>query len=382
MAGVTNSAKVSSVRIRQDLPDAKLICVGLTKKYGEFVALRPTDIQMPAGEFLTLLGPSGSGKTTLLMIIAGLTKCDSGEVLISGQAATNLPSFARDIGMVFQSYALFPHMTVFDNIAFPLRMRRWPSKKIAEAVDRALALVRLSHVGDRYPRELSGGQQQRIALARCVVYRPSIILMDEPLGALDKKLREHMQFEIKELQRDLNATVLYVTHDQDEAMAMSDRICLMNAGGIEQIGTPAQLYFNPTSKFSAEFLGESNLLNATVREAGPRPVVDVRGHVSSPKSTGCSAAANQKILLMVRPESVLMSPTPGSRSLSGRVSLSTMLGGIIRTVVRLETGETIIVKSLTHSSPQNLEVGTSVYLDWPDEAGMLLQADAQQQPNQ
>ena len=196
------------------------------------VALAGADVELREGEFLTLLGPSGSGKTTLLMMVAGLIQPDAGEVWIDGRLATYAPPFRRDVGMVFQNYALFPHLTVAENIAFPLRMRRVPEATIRQEVQRVLEIVRLPDVAGRLPRALSGGQQQRIALARCMVYKPSIILMDEPLGALDKKLREQLQLEIKQLHGDLGITVLYVTHDQEEAMVMSDRICLMNDGRV------------------------------------------------------------------------------------------------------------------------------------------------------
>ncbi len=244
--------------------DSKLKIRDLRKTYGSVVALAGANVDLHEGEFLTLLGPSGSGKTTMLMIIAGLTQPDSGDVWIDGQLATYAPSFKRDIGMVFQNYALFPHLSVYENIAFPLRMRKVSDDVIAKEVSRVLEIIRLPDVGDRLPRQLSGGQQQRIALARCIVYRPSIILMDEPLGALDKKLRDQLQLEIKHLHTELGITVLYVTHDQEEALVMSDRICLMNEGQINQLGTPDELYFYPESVFAADFLGESNLLDVRV----------------------------------------------------------------------------------------------------------------------
>ena len=203
----------------------KLKTRDLRKTYGPVVALDRASIEMAEGEFLTLLGPSGSGKTTMLMAIAGLNEPDSGDIWIDGTLATYLPPFQRDIGMVFQNYALFPHMTIFENIAFPLRMRKMEESAIKANVERVLETIKLPQVVDRFPKELSGGQQQRIALARAFVYEPSIILMDEPLGALDKKLRDHLQLEIKHLHEQLGITVLYVTHDQEEAMVMSDRIC-------------------------------------------------------------------------------------------------------------------------------------------------------------
>ena len=244
----------------------KLRTLDVRKTYGNVVALEAASIEMNEGEFLTLLGPSGSGKTTLLMAIAGINNPDSGEIWIDGKLATYLPPFRRDLGMVFQNYALFPHMTIFDNIAFPLLMRKMDKTLIRKEIARVLEIVELDYVAKRFPRELSGGQQQRIALARCIVYKPSIILMDEPLGALDKKLRGTLQREIKQLHENLGITVLYVTHDQEEAMVMSDRICVMNDGRIDQIGTPNELYFHPSTVFSADFLGESNLFNAEVLE--------------------------------------------------------------------------------------------------------------------
>ena len=242
----------------------KLRTRDLRKTYGPIVALAGANIDLEEGEFLTLLGPSGSGKTTMLMLIAGLAQPDSGEVWIDGRLATYAPPHKRDIGMVFQNYALFPHLTVAENIAFPLRMRGQSETDIRREVARVLDLVQLPEIGGRLPRALSGGQQQRIALARCIVYRPSIVLMDEPLGALDKKLRDQMKLEIKRLHTELGITVLYVTHDQEEAMIMSDRICLMNNSRIEQIGSPAELYFSPRSVFAADFIGESNLLDGQV----------------------------------------------------------------------------------------------------------------------
>src|SRR3569832_656521 len=249
------------------MAQAKLAIAGLTKRYGSFTALAPTDLEVAEGEFLTLLGPSGSGKTTLLSLIAGLSVPDGGQLRIAGQDATYAAPHERDIGMVFQNYALFPHMTVAENIAFPLKMRRVDSAAAAKRAMEALELVRLPQVATRFPKELSGGQQQRIALARCLVYKPSIVLMDEPLGALDKKLRDHMQLEIKRIHRDTGTTIVYEPHAQEEAMTMSDRICLMNGGRIEQLGTPSDLYFRPRTLFVADFIGESNLLGGQVTSA-------------------------------------------------------------------------------------------------------------------
>jgi putative spermidine/putrescine transport system ATP-binding protein len=283
----------------------KLEVRGLRKTYGDFVALEGADLDLRDGEFLTLLGPSGSGKTTLLLAIAGLNEPDGGEIRIDGRLATYLPPYRRDIGMVFQNYALFPHMTVFDNIAFPLRMRRWPGARIRPTVERVLGIVQLPELGDRYPRQLSGGQQQRIALARALVYEPSVILMDEPLGALDKKMRDRLQLEIKQLHNELNIAVLYVTHDQEEALVMSDRICLMRDGRIEQLGTPDALYFRPRSVFAADFLGESNLLPGRCSEASPgraRIALEEGGVVECQRDAALEPGA--RVRVMVRPEAM------------------------------------------------------------------------------
>lgn len=351
--------------------DIKLRCVGLTKSYGDFVALRPTDLEMISGEFLTLLGPSGSGKTTLLTLIAGIISADGGTLWIDGKQATKLPSYARGIGMVFQSYALFPHMTVFENIAFPLRMRKISEAQIRKAVSDVLDLIRLSAMSNRYPRELSGGQQQRVALARCFVYRPSIILMDEPLGALDKKLRDQMQYEIKKLQKDLKATVLYVTHDQDEAMAMSDRICLMNNGGIEQIGMPSELYFNPISLFAADFLGESNLIEARITAVGPDPAAEIDGCVLPISQGRRPLKLGEKVTLMIRPEHVQIT-TLDSGAIEGKVETVTMLGGIVRTTLRTARGLSLTSKSLSDRETLSIVPESRVGVRWPAHAAIVI----------
>jgi putative spermidine/putrescine transport system ATP-binding protein len=337
------------------------------------VALDATDLDLAEGEFLTLLGPSGSGKTTLLMTVAGLIEPDQGEIWIDGKLATYLPVHRRDIGMVFQNYALFPHLTVFENIAFPLRMRRVSGPDIAKDVAFALQTVQLEGMAHRYPRELSGGQQQRVALARCFVYRPSIILMDEPLGALDKKLRDEMQLEIKQLHSAIGITVLYVTHDQEEALVMSDRICLMNRGGIEQIGTADDLYFKPQSLFTAQFLGDSNVLPVTVEEVGQRLLL------SGPQGTRVSAMADgamtrgERANLMVRPENlrILENGADSDNAVEGTVTDVIMIGGVTRTLVRLDSGELLSSKRLT-GRPRPVQAGARVRLGWASEDAVLL----------
>ena len=236
------------------------------KHYGPVTALADFTLDVAAGEFLTFLGPSGSGKTTALNVLAGFIEASGGDVEIGGVSISRLPTEKRNVGMVFQSYSLFPHMNVRDNVAFPLRMRGMPTVERRARADAALAMVRLDGYGDRRPHELSGGQRQRVAFARAVVFEPKVLLMDEPLGALDLKLREAMQDEIRQVQRRIGCTVIYVTHDQGEALAMSDRIVVMSNGRIEQIGTPAEIYDRPVNAFVAAFVGETNLLPARVRE--------------------------------------------------------------------------------------------------------------------
>ena len=246
-----------------------LVLRDLRKAFGSAVAVDGIDLEVRRGEFVTLLGPSGSGKTTTLRMIAGFMSPSGGSIEIDGQDMTRVPPYRRDVGMVFQNYALFPHMTAAQNVAFPLRMRKQSRAEIDRRVADALELVKLRHLAERYPRQLSGGQQQRIALARAVVFEPRLLLMDEPLGALDRKLREALQLEIIRVSRELGATVLYVTHDQEEALVMSDRIAIFSEGRIEQLGSGEDLYDRPASLFVADFIGESNILRGTY-EAGRR----------------------------------------------------------------------------------------------------------------
>ena len=245
-----------------------LVLRGLRKSFGDAVAVDGVDLEVRRGEFVTLLGPSGSGKTTTLRMVAGFTTPSGGSIEIDGSDMTRVPPHRRDVGMVFQNYALFPHMTAAQNIAFPLQMRRQSRREIDERVANALGLVKLEKFGERYPRQLSGGQQQRIALARAVVFEPRLLLMDEPLGALDRKLRETLQLEIMHVSRQLEATVLYVTHDQEEALVLSDRIAIFNSGRIEQLGGGEDLYDRPASLFVADFIGESNILRGRFERDG------------------------------------------------------------------------------------------------------------------
>ncbi|MEO3860316.1 ABC transporter ATP-binding protein [Acrocarpospora sp. B8E8] len=274
----------------------------LSKRYGSGpLVVDDVTIDIASGEFVTLLGPSGSGKTTTLNMIAGFTEVSSGRIRLGGRDIAPLPPHKRDFGMVFQNYALFPHMTVTQNIAFPLRERKVPKAEIARRVEQVLELVDLTGMGGRRPDELSGGQQQRVALARAVVFSPSVLLLDEPLSALDRKLRQSLQQEIKRLHEELKLTFVFVTHDQDEAMSLSDRIAVFNNGRVERIGTPADLYRNPGTRFVARFLGESNLFEGSLRPGG---VYEWGGHK-------WAADGNPgEFDLVVRPERLRIAATP------------------------------------------------------------------------
>lgn len=324
--------------------------VDVHKGYGSTRALRGTQIDIRKGEFLTLLGPSGSGKTTLLNVIAGFLQPDSGAVTMGNQDITNVPVHKRNFGLVFQHYALFPHMTVHDNVAYPLRMRRYGRELREETIAKYLSLVELDLLAERYPRELSGGQQQRVALARALVFGPPLLLMDEPLGALDRRLRQSIQFRIKDLQSRLQATVIHVTHDQEEAMAMSDRIAVMHDGLIEQVGSPNQLYTQPATPFVAGFIGETNRLAVIVskKEGEPFMVKLVEsGHAISlegQEPTGLDTRSGSVADLHFRPEDVRLKPAqPGSQYAQGTLVSHTYMGDHVRNVIRVGS-ETLIAK--------------------------------------
>lgn len=365
-SAITNSRKIS-VR-------------GLTKSYANVVALQPTDLEVRDGEFLTLLGPSGSGKTTLLLLLAGLLAPDAGTICVDGRDVTRAAPESRDLGMVFQNYALFPHMTVFDNVAFPLRMRKVHRSEVRKRVARALSAVHLADFGDRMPSQLSGGQQQRVALARCMVYQPSVILMDEPLGALDKKLREQMQMEIKRLHKELKVTILYVTHDQEEALVMSDRICLMNNACVEQIGTPAELYFRPRSRFAAEFLGESTILPVNVEG-----IVDGRlrlsmagGEFWTALNKSAPSLPPGKAIAVIRPEAiaVLENGQTAENELEAKVVDVAIAGSMTKIYLETADGTAIAAASPTRRDRLGLSAGERVRLGWSSEATVVLPTES------
>jgi putative spermidine/putrescine transport system ATP-binding protein len=277
---------------------------GIGKHYDGLIAVDNLTLNIAAGEFVSFLGPSGSGKTTTLLLIAGFIAPNQGVIMLGREDITRLPPYRRNIGMVYQNYALFPHMTVARNVAFPLRMRGVGRAEIARLVTRALGLVRLEGLQDRLPNQLSGGQQQRVALARALVFEPPLLLMDEPLGALDKKLRDELQIEIKRIQRAIRSTVIYVTHDQEEAMSMSDRIVVMRGGHVEQVGPPNELYERPRTRFVADFLGSSNFLDMTVAIAGDPARLRTAGGLEIEVPGLADAAVGQRVSVAIRPERI------------------------------------------------------------------------------
>ena len=295
----------------------------LTKAFGASQAVDRISLDVPAGAFVSLLGPSGSGKTTTLNLIAGFLTPDAGDILLDERSIADVPPHKRNIGMVFQSYSLFPHMTVAENVGFPLRMRTRLSRQEArQRIDEMLALVQLGHLGTRYPRQLSGGQQQRVAMARALVSHPRLLLMDEPLGALDKKLREQMQIEIKRIHRSVGTTVIYVTHDQTEALTMSDLVVVMHQARVSQVGTPRVLYEAPANLFVADFLGDSNLLTATIAHvSGDELAVEIGNGEKIRAARGTSAAAQgSRAVVLIRPEDISVTATDAANGRSGRRS--------------------------------------------------------------
>lgn len=343
-----------------------------TKKYGDFIAVNDIDLQIKKGEFLTLLGGSGSGKTTTLMAVAGFNEPTNGDILIDGQSILNIPPYRRNIGMVFQHYSLFPHMNVFENVAFPLRRRKYPKAEIKEKTMATLKLVELDQFAKRKPNELSGGQQQRVALARSLVFEPSILLMDEPLAALDKRLRESLQMEIRRLHQELGLTIIYVTHDQEEAIKMSDRIAIFDKGNIEQIGTSEELYNQPKNKFIAEFLGDSNIIKGYVAKNDKKRVElinDAKQKVSV--ATENEYALETELHMMIRPENINLHLKEALDSIEQENALEVtldetiFLGDSYLFILTLPTGEGVQVKKQqVDEQLVKLKPNSTLYTSW------------------
>jgi putative spermidine/putrescine transport system ATP-binding protein len=333
---------------------------------GETLVVRDFDLDVARGEFLTLLGPSGSGKTTCLMMLAGFESVTHGEIVLDGRPISNAPPHKRDIGVVFQNYALFPHMTVDENVAFPLEVRKIPPAEIESRTKRALEMVQLAGFGQRRPAQLSGGQQQRVAVARALVFEPKLVLMDEPLGALDKQMREQMQYEVKHLHERLGVTVVYVTHDQTEALTMSNRIAVMEHGAIQQVATPQDLYDHPENAFVAQFIGENNRLLGTVREVrGQTCVVAVEGGEVRALAVNVEGVGSRSTLSL-RPERVLIDPSPECcpNVFEARVEELIYHGDHTRVRVRTCGCADFIIKLPNAAARAQLATGERIRIGW------------------
>jgi ABC-type Fe3+/spermidine/putrescine transport system ATPase subunit len=329
------------------LASAEVTLNGLTKRFDDVVAVDSVDLHVAAGEFLSLLGPSGCGKTTTLRLIAGFEQPDEGGVLIGGEDVSRLPPYRRDVNTVFQSYALFPHLRVLDNVAYGLKQRGLSKAQRRERARAMLELVRLPEVEARKPKQLSGGQQQRVALARALVMEPKVLLLDEPLGALDLKVRRQLQIELKRIQETVGVTFVYVTHDQEEALAMSDRVAVMSAGRIEQIGTPREIYDSPSSPFVADFIGETNFIQT------------------------------DGTMIAVRPERVQLRPEGqgGGEGIAGEVVTTMVIGPAVQCLVRGDDGQEVLVRQQRNGGDSPLEAvraGERVYVHWAQDAALVL----------
>jgi putative spermidine/putrescine transport system ATP-binding protein len=352
----------------------------VAKRYGDHLAVDDVSLEIEAGRFVTLLGPSGSGKTTLLMIMAGFTQPSAGAVFAGARDITRVPPERREFGMVFQGYALFPNMTVVENIAFALKLRKMDKASIAREVNRMLDTVRLTALGDRLPRELSGGQQQRVALARALIFKPKVLLLDEPLSALDKKLRAGLQEELRDLHQRLGTTFIFVTHDQDEALSMSDEIVIINRGRIVQRGSPKDLYDRPASHFVADFLGRSNFIDGTIAAIEKETLVCSVGphsfHQAIARGSAIGAVGD-KVLIGLRPEKMALSgsqPSGSDNHLRAEVTKTTYEGADHHVRVATDIGGMQVVVPAWRS-PIEPKPGANVWLSWPKDASVVLRDD-------
>jgi len=348
--------------------DAYVRFENVQKSYdGEILVVKNFNLDVQSGEFLTMLGPSGSGKTTCLMMLAGFETATSGEISLDGEPINNVPPWKREIGMVFQNYALFPHLSVFENLAYPLIVRKMSKSEIDQRVKKALDMVQLGAFGGRRPGQLSGGQQQRVAVARALVFEPKLVLMDEPLGALDKQLREQMQYEIKHIHENLGVTVVYVTHDQSEALTMSNRVCVFDDGVVQQLAPPAELYEKPVNSFVAQFIGENNTLHGEVVGVDGENC-DVKldtGEVMNALAVNIDGVGS-KTTLSLRPERVTISPEEGScrNNVQAEVRELIYLGDHIRARLALCGQEEFIVKVPNSATHSHLVEGETTTVGW------------------
>ncbi len=355
------------------------------KNFGSFEVVKGISLEIERGEILSLLGPSGCGKTTTLNMIAGFLPLDAGSIEMNGRVVHHIPPHRRNIGMVFQNYALFPHLSIFENVAFGVRMRKQPREEVSRRVQEALAMVRLEAARDRYPNQLSGGQQQRVALARAIVIQPEVLLLDEPLSNLDAKLRQEMRSEIVEIQKKIGITTIFVTHDQEEALAISDRIAVMNQGVVEQVGTPRDIYEHPRTAFVAEFIGETNSFEGDAVIDGNRLGVSLVPGLSVLAPRG-EFANGSRVKVLVRPERICLSPPgdgAGEGRGAGRSGSTNLLPGMIERVVYLgsitryhvRVGERTVVAAIPNRTQGwTVEPGSSVTLWWQVEDSLVAPA--------
>ena len=349
----------------------------LSKNFGEFIAVEDVNLHIRRGEFLTILGPSGSGKTTLLMIIAGFLEATTGDIQFDGLSIMSLRPEKRNFGMVFQGYALFPHMTVRQNIAYPLEVRKVGREKILTRVEEMLELVQLATFGDRLPRQLSGGQQQRVALARALIFDPLVLLLDEPLGALDKKLRSDVQTQLKHLHRKVGKTFVYVTHDQEEALSMSDRVVILNHGRVIQVGSPQELYERPSTVFASRFIGKSNILRGVVNQVNGNEVVyAIAGKYFQQLVLNEKFSNNDEIILALRPEKIkIVRSKVGSNEINilvGRIIDVTYFGSKISVNVETDSVGEFIVEVQAWNNKEKLEEGQEISLTWSPDAAITV----------
>ncbi|GGC05171.1 polyamine-transporting ATPase [Marinobacterium zhoushanense] len=367
-----------------DINDQYVRFINVKKSYDQrSLVVKDFSLDIRKGEFVTLLGPSGSGKTTCLMMLAGFEDVTSGTIQINGKSVQDVAPYHRNIGMVFQHYALFPHMTISENLAYPLKVRKLPARDVKQKVKDALALVELDAFGGRYPGQLSGGQKQRVALARSLIFEPSIVLMDEPLGALDKNLREHMQYEIKRLHEQLGFTAIYVTHDQTEALTMSDRIAVFNDGVVQQCAPPSALYETPANSFVADFIGENNHINGKV-ESNDGKIAEIslsRGDRVRALDINCPPVG-EPCILSVRPENLFIAGNGREYDnvISAEFITRLYVGDSIRYFFKMSDGAELMVKVLNDQDAPVIEAGSQTRLTWATERGLALDKPAEKNP--
>ena len=365
-----DESKTSAIKSTQDM----IILTNLRKQYGDFVAVENTTLNVKKGEFLTFLGSSGCGKTTTLRMIAGFEDPTEGSILIGGKHAEHLPPNKREVNTVFQNYALFPHLTIRENIAFGLKLQKVKKAEIKEMVENIIKLVKLEEHADKSPDQLSGGQKQRVAIARAIVNNPKVLLLDEPLGALDLKLRKEMQLELKQLQRELEITFIYVTHDQEEALTMSDRIVVMNKGRIEQVGTAHEIYERPQTKFVAQFIGETNLFeDVEILEKNGNDYVVAIGSEKVSTDSMKDFKPGEKVHISIRPENMKLSRTPmeGRESIAVTYDSNIYVGNISKFVVFTDQGRRLTASEFSEDAG-TFNKGDKVYINWIPERAVMI----------